>query len=74
MTSKQKLNTQEAADYLGLQPNTLEIWRCRHKGPRYSKLGSRVVYDLSDLDAFFASKSIETMESAHQALACRGRQ
>jgi hypothetical protein len=66
MTSKQKLNTVEAAAYLGLQPNTLEIWRCRHRGPRYSKLGARVVYDRDDLEAFFTAKAIETLESAHK--------
>ena len=54
MIPKQKLNTQEAAAYLGIQPNTLEVWRCKHKGPRYAK---------ADLDEFFASRSIETLES-----------
>jgi hypothetical protein len=64
MIPKQKLNTQEAAAYLGIQPNTLEVWRCKHKGPRYAKLGTRVLYDKADLDEFFASRSIETLESA----------
>ena len=31
MDERQKLNTQEAAAYLGVQPNTLEVWRCKHK-------------------------------------------
>ena len=79
MTPKQKLNTREAAAYLGIQPNTreaaaylgiqpntLEVWRCKHKGPRYSKLGTRVLYDKADLDEFFASRSIETLESARR--------
>ena len=61
MIPKQKLNTQEAAAYLGIQPNTLEVWRCKHKGPRYAKLGTRVLYDKADLDEFFASRSIETL-------------
>lgn len=41
--SSKKLNTQEAAAYLGVKPCTLELWRCRKKGPRYFKLGSRVM-------------------------------
>ncbi len=61
--NKQKLNTQEAAAYLGLKPNTLEVWRCKHKGPRYSKLGTRVIYDLEDLESFFTSKGVDTLES-----------
>lgn len=63
MTNKQKLNTEEAAAYLGIRPNTLEVWRCKHKGPRYSKLGARVLYDLDDLEAFFTARAVETMES-----------
>ena len=66
MTNKQKLNTKEAAAYLGLRPNTLEIWRHHHKGPRYSKMGTRVLYDPDDLEAFFAARAVETMESRPQ--------
>ncbi len=43
MKRTQRLNTQEAAAYLGVRPNTLEVWRCKHKGPRYAKMGARVV-------------------------------
>ncbi len=64
MTNKQKLNTQEAATYLGIQPNTLEVWRCKHKGPRYAKIGSRVLYDPDDLEAFFAARSVTTRDAA----------
>lgn len=60
---EQKMNTQQAAAYLGLQPNTLEVWRCKHKGPRYSKLGTRVLYDRADLDTFFAACVVQTLES-----------
>lgn len=63
MTKKPKLSTQEAADYYGLKKNTLEIWRCKHKGPRYSKLGTRVLYDLDDLEEFFNARAVDTIES-----------
>lgn len=63
MITSQKLNTKEAATYLNVKPNTLEIWRCRHKGPRYAKIGTRVVYDLEDLEAFFESCVVDTLES-----------
>jgi hypothetical protein len=46
--SSKKLNTHEAAAFLGIKPNTLEVWRCQKKGPKYSKLGSRVMYDQQD--------------------------
>ena len=60
---QKKLNTAEAAEYLGVRPNTLEVWRCKHKGPRYSKIGSRVLYDMADLEAFFHARSVSTLES-----------
>ena len=68
MTSKPKLNTHEAAAYLGLKPNTLEVWRCKHRGPRYAKLGSRILYDQDELDAFFNARSITTREAS--AIVC----
>ena len=61
-----KLNTQEAADWLGLKPCTLEAWRCRKKGPRYSKLGSRVMYDEDELETWFAAQSVMTVDSVRQ--------
>lgn len=63
MAGERKLNNQEAAAFLGVRPNTLEVWRCKHKGPRYSKLGRRVLYDIADLEEFFASRSVQTLES-----------
>ena len=69
MMNKQKLNTEEAAAYLGIRPNTLEVWRCKHKGPRYSKIGTRVLYDVDDLEAFFTARAVDTLES--QAVAAR---
>ena len=69
MTNKQKLNTEEAAAYLGIRPNTLEVWRCKHKGPRYSKIGTRVLYDVDDLESFFTARAGDTLES--QTVAAR---
>ena len=66
MAKNPKFSTQEAADYYGLKKNTLEIWRCKHKGPRYYKLGTRVLYDLDDLEEFFNARAVDTLESAPQ--------
>ena len=63
MSKRPKLSTKEAADYYGLKTNTLEVWRCKHRGPKYSKLGSRVVYDPDDLDEYFAARSINTRDT-----------
>ena len=62
MMTQPKLNTQEAAAYLGIRPNTLEVWRCKHRGPKYSKIGSRVLYALEDLDSFFNARAVYTRD------------
>ena len=61
-----KLSNDEAADFLGVKGNTLEVWRTKKKGPKYSKIGSRVLYDISDLEEFFASRSVHTKDTAPQ--------
>ena len=46
------LRTPEAARHLGLSGRTLEKHRCYGTGPIYRKIGGRVVYALSDLQAW----------------------
>ena len=43
------LNPKQAADYLGLKPNTLAKMRVYGNGPKYRKHGFRVLYALQDL-------------------------
>lgn len=46
------MRTPEAAEFLQVSPRTLEGWRRRGEGPRYSRLGTVVVYTVGDLQAF----------------------
>jgi predicted DNA-binding transcriptional regulator AlpA len=46
------LKTPQAARLLGLSGRTLEKHRTYGTGPRYSKLGGRVIYRLEDLQAW----------------------
>lgn len=62
--TQRRLNTADAALYLGVRPGTMEVWRSLGKGPRYVKLGARVVYEMADLDAFAASRVVETQDTA----------
>ncbi|MEL6644924.1 MAG: helix-turn-helix domain-containing protein [Pseudomonadota bacterium] len=48
------LRTPEAARFLGLSGRTLEKHRTYGTGPRYSKIGGRVVYAIEDLQAWVA--------------------
>lgn len=49
------LTTEEAAAFLGLAPSTLATRRVRRSdGPRYLKIGRKVLYPLSELKRFRA--------------------
>jgi predicted DNA-binding transcriptional regulator AlpA len=49
------LRTPEAARFVGLSIRTLEKHRIYGTGPRYAKLGGRVVYRLEDLQGWVDS-------------------
>jgi predicted DNA-binding transcriptional regulator AlpA len=47
------LRTKQAAAYLGLSKGVIDRWRLQGIGPRWSRLGKKiVVYSIEDLDAF----------------------
>ncbi|WP_042059771.1 helix-turn-helix transcriptional regulator, partial [Acidomonas methanolica] len=46
------LRTTEVAELLGLSPRTLEKYRCIGEGPAFLKLGQRVLYARSDVEAW----------------------
>ncbi len=51
------LNSKQAADYLGLKPNTLAKMRVYGNGPKYRKHGFRVLYAFEDLNAWSEASS-----------------
>ena len=55
---------QRIAEYLGVKANTMEIWRCQKRGPKFYKVGRCVVYDLDDLEAFVRAHGVLTVDSA----------
>ncbi len=56
---QQVFNDVQAARYLGLAPQSLRNMRHYGKGPAYHKLGSRVVYKISDLERYLAERRID---------------
>lgn len=59
--------TPEAAQYLGLSPRRLVVWRMEKIGPRYVDISSGrrrpvIRYKLADLDAFVESRAVETQQ------------
>lgn len=49
------LNVSEAAFYLGVSESTLNTWRTRGKGPRYVRLGRKVLYRIAALNDYLLS-------------------
>ena len=54
-TNPKLLRRADAADYIGLKTRTLDNWRTAGKGPRFVKLGRRVVYQRDELDRYVQS-------------------
>lgn len=50
------LTTKQAAEYVGLQPQTLRRFKCQGIGPTPYKQGRLNVYYPADLDAWLASR------------------
>jgi len=50
------LDSDQAAQYIGLKRTTLEAWRCRGGGPKFAKLGRAVRYRKADLDDWIESR------------------
>jgi len=62
------LRTPEAAEYCGSSKSTLEKLRVYGGGPAYIKMGSRVVYEVAELDAWLsARRRLNTSDSGGHA-------
>ena len=70
MSTKTKLlTTAEASEYLTSQgvpytKKTLEVFRCKKRGPRYKKIVSRVFYEKDWLDEFLAGLEVKIFDPA----------
>jgi predicted DNA-binding transcriptional regulator AlpA len=58
------LRTKEAARVVGLCARTLEKHRTYGTGPRYAKIGGRVLYDIDDLTAWIESATRHSTSDA----------
>jgi predicted DNA-binding transcriptional regulator AlpA len=55
------LSPDEVAALLpGVSRNTLAMWRYEHKGPKYYKLGRKVIYALDDVEAWVAASEVSS--------------
>ncbi len=54
------LNSEEAAKFLHLRPQTLACWRLYGKGPSFIRIGRLVRYDRRVLEAWLQENTVET--------------
>ena len=58
------LSTSEAAQWLGVRPQTLRKWRWKGTGPRFVRLGtgprSRAAYRMADLESWLEARSFKS--------------
>lgn len=47
----------EAADFLGVRTGTLEQWRWLGKGPKFIKVGARVMYSDEQLREYIEART-----------------
>lgn len=58
--STRHLNQTELSARWNLSPRTLERWRWLGEGPRYLKLGGRVLYRVEDVEQFESTNAVGT--------------
>lgn len=62
------LTHKEAASLIGVTEATLRFWRCKGKGPRFTKLSDAkqagVRYDLADIEAWKAARKFASTSAA----------
>lgn len=59
------VDQRRAAEILGVNQHTLENWRWRNTGPRWRKVGARLVrYHVADLAAFIDAGSPDEASAA----------
>ena len=54
-----RLDSNNAAKYVGRAPKTLSMWRINGVGPEWTKVGGRVFYTKTALDAYMLGEAAE---------------
>lgn len=60
---KKMVTTQEAAHLFSVSSGTLQNWRSLKHGPKFFRTGRKVLYRVEDLENFFTSNPVLTIDS-----------
>jgi predicted DNA-binding transcriptional regulator AlpA len=61
---QQKLTAAETANYLRVSTETLLRWRAHAFGPKFSKLGRRILYDIAEIDRWLSDRRCRSIEES----------
>jgi len=57
------LGREQAAEYLGVKPRTLDVWASTHRYHlKFIKVGRLAKYRIEDLDEFLERRTVNTQE------------
>lgn len=73
MGQAKRLNTRAAAQHVGMSPSFLEKARTYGGGPLFLKLGKKVVYEITALDAWLAARRMDRTPSTGSRCRASGR-
>lgn len=59
--AREYMDTERAADFVGLSTQQLELWRTQRQGPRFVKVGRAVRYAVADLRDFMSKLVVEPL-------------
>lgn len=65
---KKALTPKDAARLYGLSVGTLANLRCRKEGPRYYRVGRKVLYLVSDIEEWITRNPVQTIDSLPDSL------
>jgi len=60
--AREYLNIKEAAEFIGVSRQTLDLWRMNAQGPAVHRVGKRVLYSIADLHSFMADQRKEALQ------------
>lgn len=66
VSTDEKMNSRDAARYLGLAHATLAKMRCLGGSPVFLRLGRKIVYCRADLDAWLDARRASSTSDADQ--------
>jgi hypothetical protein len=60
---KQSMTPKDFSEAHSISEGTLANWRWQKKGPRYYRVGRKIIYKVADIEAWLFSRPVLTIDS-----------